>query len=463
MRRFVDREQEMATLQSEYERDGSALVVLYGRRRVGKTTLISEFIKNKKALFFLASEESESQNRLAFQEKAADFLNSNLLKNVEVKSWDVLFRAIMDSHFDSKPVIVLDEFQYLGKSNPAFPSVFQRIWEEILKDRQVMVILCGSLISMMQSQTLAYDSPLYGRRTAQIRLKQIPFAYYHQFFPDKSRKELIEMYAVTGGVPKYIELFSQSKDIYSAIEKCVLNRSGYLYDEPYFLLQQEVSEVGSYFSIIKAIAAGNTKLSSIAGVLEVKSTSLTKYLKTLIDLDILEREVPVTEDSPEKSKKGLYKIKDNYLRFWFAFVYPNMSFIESGHGRIVMDKIRKSLVRNHIAFVYEDICRERMWEINAEGVWPFYFSKLGRYWDSKEEIDIAAIDPDGKNLILGECKYWQEPVGVSVLRELEAKAKTVSWEKEKRKTWFVLFSVKGFTEDLRAEAAARTDLRLYAE
>ena len=463
MRRFVDREQEMATLQSEYERDGSALVVLYGRRRVGKTTLISEFIKNKKALFFLASEESESQNRLAFQEKAADFLNSNLLKNVEVKSWDVLFRAIMDSHFDSKPVIVLDEFQYLGKSNPAFPSVFQRIWEEILKDRQVMVILCGSLISMMQSQTLAYGSPLYGRRTAQIRLKQIPFAYYHQFFPDKSRKELIEMYAVTGGVPKYIELFSQSKDIYSAIEKCVLNRSGYLYDEPYFLLQQEVSEVGSYFSIIKAIAAGNTKFSSIAGVLEVKSTSLTKYLKTLIDLDILEREVPVTEDSPEKSKKGLYKIKDNYLRFWFAFVYPNMSFIESGHGRIVMDKIRKSLVRNHIAFVYEDICRERMWEINAEGVWPFYFSKLGRYWDSKEEIDIAAIDPDGKNLILGECKYWQEPVGVSVLRELEAKAKTVSWEKEKRKTWFVLFSVNGFTEDLRAEAAARTDLRLYAE
>ena len=463
MRRFVDREQEMATLQSEYDRDGSALVVLYGRRRVGKTTLISEFIKNKKALFFLASEESESQNRLAFQEKAADFLNSDLLKNVEVKSWDVLFRAIIDTHFDSKPVIVLDEFQYLGKSNPAFPSVFQRIWEEILKDRQVMVILCGSLISMMQSQTLAYDSPLYGRRTAQIRLMQIPFAYYHQFFPDKSRKELIEMYAVTGGVPKYIELFSQSKDIYSAIEKCVLNRSGYLYDEPHFLLQQEVSEVGSYFSIIKAIAAGNTKLSAIAGVLEVKSTSLTKYLKTLIDLDILEREVPVTEDSPEKSKKGLYKIKDNYLRFWFAFVYPNMSFIESGHGRIVMDRIRKSLVRNHIAFVYEDICRERMWEINAEGVWPFYFSKLGRYWDSKEEIDIAAIDPDGKNLILGECKYWQEPVGVSVLRELEAKAKMVSWEKEKRKTWFVLFSVNGFTEELRAEAAVRTDLRLYAE
>ena len=460
MKRFVDREQEMNTLQREYERNGSSLVVLYGRRRVGKTTLISEFIKDKKALFFLASEESESQNRLAFQEKTAEFLGSDLLRNVEVKSWDVLFKAIMDTPFDAKPVIVLDEFQYLGKANPAFPSIFQRIWEEILKERSIMVILCGSLISMMQSQTLAYGSPLYGRRTAQIRLKQIPFHYYQEFFPDKSRRELIEMYAVTGGVPKYIELFAQSGDIYSAIEQCVLNRSGYLYDEPHFLLQQEVSEVGSYFSIIKAIAAGNTKLSAIAGVLEVKSTSLTKYLKTLIDLDILEREVPVTEENPEKSKKGLYKIKDNYLRFWFAFVYPNMSFIESGHSRIVMDKIRKSLVRNHIAFVYEDVCKERMWEMNAASVWPFYFSKLGRYWDAKEEIDIAAIDPEGKNLILGECKYWQEPVGISVLRDLEAKAKTVAWERNERKVWYVLFSASGFTEELKLEAEIRTGLQL---
>ncbi len=343
MKHFVDREQEMETLQSEYERKGSALVVLYGRRRVGKTTLISEFIKNKNALFFLASEESEAQNRNAFKEKAAEFIDSDLLRSAEVKSWDLLFKAIMDAPFDSKPVIVLDEFQYLGKANPAFPSIFQRIWEEILKDREVMIILCGSLISMMESQTLAYGSPLYGRRTAQIRLKQIPFGYYHEFFPGKSRKELIEMYAVTGGVPKYIELFSESQDIYTAIQKCVLNRSGYLYDEPHFLLQQEVSEVGSYFSIIKAIAAGNAKLSAIASVLEIKATSLTKYLKTLIDLDILEREVPVTEDNPEKSKKGLYKIKDNYLRFWFAFVYPNRSFLESGHGSIVMTRFAGAL------------------------------------------------------------------------------------------------------------------------
>ena len=463
MEQFIDRESEMETLQNEYNRNGSSLVIMYGRRRVGKTTLISEIIKDKPALFFLASEESEAQNRNAFKDKAADFLESELLKNADIKNWEVIFKTIADTSFDSKPVIVIDEFQYIGKSNPAFPSIFQRIWEETLKDKPVMVILCGSLISMMKSQTLSYNSPLYGRRTAQIRLKQIPFRYYQEFFPGKNRRELIEMYSVTGGVPKYIELFSETDDIYKSIQRCVLNRSGYLYDEPHFLLQQEVTEIGSYFSIIKAIAAGNSKLSAISTVLEIKSTGLTKYLKTLIDLDILEREVPVTEENPEKSKKGLYRIKDNYIRFWFAFVYPNMSFIESGNSRIVMNKIRKGLISGHTAFVYEDVCRERMWDLNAEDCWPFHFSKIGRWWDGKNEIDIAAIDPEEKNLILGECKFWQEPVGINIFRELEQKSGSVDWQKQNRHVWFVLFSSAGFTEELKELAAERDDLLLFDE
>lgn len=460
MEKFIDREAEMETLQNEYERNGSSLVVLYGRRRVGKTTLISEFIRDKKALFFLASEESEVQNRRVFKEKAAEFIGSDLLQNADVKKWDVIFKALMDTPFESKPIIVIDEFQYIGKANPAFPSIFQRIWEEILKDKSVMVILCGSLISMMESQTLAYSSPLYGRRTAQIRLTQIPFKYYSEFFPDKNRRELIEMYAITGGVPKYIELFSESKDIYTAIWRNVLNRSGYLYDEPNFLLQQEVSEIGSYFSVIKAITAGNRRISAIATVLEVKATSLTKYLKTLIDLDILEREVPVTEENPEKSKKGLYKIKDNYIRFWFGFVYPNRSLIESGNGEVVMGKIRKSLVRSHIAYVYEDVCQERMCDMNARDCWPFHFSQIGRWWDSKDEIDIAAIDPEGNHLILGECKFWQEPVDIGVLHRLEEKSERVGWRKNTRRVWYVLFGASGFTEELKQVAAKRDDLLL---
>ena len=461
MTRFIDREAEIATLENEYTRDGSSLVILYGRRRVGKTSLITQFISGKNALFFLASEESEIQNRESFKQRAADFINSDLLRYSAVSSWDVIFKTVMDTEFEKKPVIVIDEFQYIGKSNPAFPSIFQRIWEEILKNKSVMVILCGSLISMMESQTLNYDSPLYGRRTAQIRLKQIPFKYYGQFFPNRPEKELIEMYSVTGGVPKYIELFGECEDIYSAIKQNILNPSGYLYDEPHFLLQQEVSEIGSYFSLIKAIAAGNSKLSTIATVLETKTTNLTKYLKTLIDLDILEREVPVTEDNPEKSKRGLYRIKDNYIKFWFAFVYPNMSFLESGNSEIVMSKIRNGLVSNQIAFVYEDICREKMWQLNAEGVWDFHFSKIGRYWDNKVEIDIAALDPDGKNLILGECKYWIEPVGINILKELEKKSEFVPWEAGRRKTHYVLFSINGFTPELERYVATRPDVKLF--
>ena len=151
---------------------------------------------------------------------------------------------------------------------------------------------------MMESQTLSYSSPLYGRRTGQIRLKQIPFRDYHGFFPDKSRQELIAYYSVTGGVPKYAELFEEADDIYQAIHKNVLSRSSFLYDEPNFLLQREVSEVGSYFSIIREIAAGNRKLGKIASALEIKQTGLTRYLKTLMDLDIIKREVPITEENP---------------------------------------------------------------------------------------------------------------------------------------------------------------------
>jgi len=460
MERFIDRIEEMDTLEQEYARQGSSLVIVYGRRRVGKTTLISEFIKDKNTLFFLASEESEAQNRNAFKEKVADFTGNELLREVQVSNWDMLFKVIVDKKYTSKPIIVIDEFQYIGKTSPAFPSVFQRIWEEQLKNQSIMVILCGSLISMMVSQTLAYSSPLYGRRTAQICLKQIPFQYYREFFPNRTEQECIEMYSVTGGVPKYIESFTMGKDIYDAIEKHVLSKSSYLYDEPNFLLQQEVSEVGSYFSLIKTIAAGNSKLSAISGVLEAKATSVSKYLKTLMDLDILEREVPVTEDNPDKCKKGLYKIKDNYLRFWFAFVYPNKSFLESGHSEIVMQKIKDSLIKNQTAFVYEDVCKEKMWELNSKGVWPFHFSKLGRYWDSSTEIDVVALDPEDNNMIVGECKYWNRPIGISVLESLEEKSASVSWNRNNRRVWYVLFSTGGFSDKLQELAKQREDVLL---
>lgn len=462
MGKFINRQEELLFLEKEYQRKGSSLIILYGRRRVGKTALITEFIKNKQAVYFLATEENEVQNRINFKNIIAEDTGNELLLNANTDNWDMIFKVWLDTAADEKKLLIIDEFQYLGKANAAFPSIFQRIWDTLLKDRNVFVILCGSLISMMVSQTLAYSSPLYGRRTGQIKLKQIPFRHYHEFFPDKSETELIECYAITGGVPKYIELFHDFSDIYTAIENNVLSKSSFLYDEPNFLLQREVSEVGSYFSIIKAIAAGNQKLSKIATTLELKQTGLTKYLKTLTDLTVLEREVPVTEESPEKSKKGLYKIKDNFLLFWFKFIYPNLNYIEAGHGELAMKKIRANLVDSHISYVYEDVCMEKMWSLNKDNTWNFHFDKVGRWWNNFTEIDIVAIDTDSNNIIFGECKYWGNKVGLDVLHDLEQKSIQVEWKRNQRKNYFILFAINGFTDELTALSKVRNDLILMS-
>ncbi|HQO69028.1 MAG TPA: ATP-binding protein [Clostridia bacterium] len=460
MSRFIDREQELNFLLSEYRRSGSSLVVIYGRRRIGKTELISEFMNDKKSIYFLATEEDEVQNRNAFKNTVSDFLGNELLREARIDNWEILFKSLVAKTTNEKIILAIDEFQYLGLANSAFPSIMQKMWDTYLKNSNIMVILCGSLISMMESQTLNYSSPLYGRRTGQIRLKQIPFLYYHDFYPNKDYKSLIEYYSVTGGVPKYIELFYDSEDIYSAINKNILSKQSFLYDEAHFLLQKEVSEIGTYFSIMKAIAAGNRKLSKISSSIEIKQTSLSKYLKTLASLDLIEREVPVTEPNPQKSKKGLYRIKDNYILFWFKFIYPNMGFIESGNTAIVMNKLKENFIDKHVSFIYENVCIEKLWNMNAEGSLKFTFDKIGRWWNNTSEIDIIGIDSTGNNILFGECKYKKSKIGLDVLTALEKKSIEVEWNKDNRKSYYIIFSISGFTEELIKEAQKRNDVIL---
>lgn len=461
MFKFIDRESELKTLRDEYNKKESSFVVLYGRRRLGKTTLIHEFIKDKLSLYFLATEESETQNRNAFKQLVGSFTNNKYFDDIQINDWNYLFHEIVQFKISEKKVIVIDEFQYLGKSNPAFPSVFQKIWDTVLKDENVMVILCGSLISMMESQTLHYDSPLYGRRTAQIKLQQIPFTHYDQFYPKQSREELICLYAITGGVPKYIELFYNQVDIYESIKKSILTKNSFLYDEPNFLLQKEVSEIGSYYSILRAISLGNRKLSQIASVLEIKQTSISKYLQILMNLDIIEREVPITESNPEKSKKGLYKIKDNFLKFWFHFVYPNVSYLEMNHIDFVLNKIKMNFIDQHVSFVYEDICMEYMrGKFAIENKWNIQLDKIGRWWDAKNEIDIVAYNSNGNNIVFCECKFWKDKVGCNILFDLEEKAKKVNWNNESRNEYYIIFSIHGFSDDLISLAKKRNDIIL---
>ena len=462
---FVDRVEDMATLDEQFASRQAAMVVIYGRRRVGKTALIAEFMRGKRGLYFLATEESEEQNRAAFQRQVAAFLGDDLLAQTSVDNWDILFDRL--TQVDERLIIALDEFQYLGKANQAFPSVFQRIWDTMLSKRNVMVILCGSLVSLMESQVLSYSSPLYGRRTAQIRMKQIPFRFYSDFFAQGTRyRDLVERYSVTGGVPKYIESFKDELDIYRAIAKNVLSSNSYLYDEPNFLLSKEVSEVGTYFSILRAVAMGNRKGGDIAAALNVKQTSLSKYLKVLERLDVLERVVPVTELQPKKSKKGLYRIKDNYLRFWFRFVFPQMGLLETGRAEEALRVIRKNFVDAQASYVYEDVCRDRLWDLGAQGAIPFMPNRVGSWWGARDvELDVVGLNTEEGRAVFGECKFLTNPAGVSVLNHLEEQAKKAlkdaAFGPYRNEPAFAIFSIGGFTDELRALACERNDVYLF--
>lgn len=438
--KFINRKREMSTLEKEYNRENS-FVVLYGRRRTGKTTLIKEFIKDKNSFYFFADKQNESLQINRFKNQLAEHFKDEFLKKIEINDWDTIFDYFISKIGDEKFVLVIDEFQYLCLMNKGFSSIFQRIYDEKIADKNIMVILCGSLISMMYSEVLSYDSPLYGRRTAQIKLQPISFEYYKEFFDNKSKRELIEFYSITGGIPKYILEFDRNKSPLWNIENNIFNKDNFLYSEPKFLLQEEINDLSRYFSILNSIALGNTKLSSICSHLGLNSSNMTPYITKLIDLDILEKEVPVTENI-ENGKKGLYKIKDNYLKFWFSYVYPYQSYLEIENLSYPLEKIKNEF-NLWVSKIYEDLARETI--LNNSEI-PFPIKKLGRWWNNNEEIDIVGLGDN--EIIFGECKWSNKKVGLSVLLSLKEKSKSVKWNNSSRKEYFILFSKEGFSDDL---------------
>lgn len=461
MKRFIGRESELKTLDREFNRE-SGFVVIYGRRRVGKTTLIKEFIKNKDAMYFLATEEMETGNMKRFTNTLSEYTRQDYMKNASFSDWEDLFKIFVAYEPNIKKVLVIDEFQYLVNVNSAFATIFQRVWDEILKDKNVMVILCGSLISMMTTQVLSYSSPLYGRRTAQIRLSPLKFTDIMKTNINKSFEELVEVYSVTGGVPKYFDFFDNEEPLMENIEREVLQKGGFLYEEPVFLLEKEVKELVSYFSIMKSIAAGNHKLSQLAGVLEMPSNALSPYLKTLMDLNLVEKRIPVTEKQPEKSRKGLYYINDHFIEFWFRFVHAYKGQLELENTEYVLNKVKKSFIEKHVSFVYEDICRDLLAMLCRERKINFTPSKIGAYWSSNIEIDVVAIDEERKRVLLGECKYYVQPVDADVLFELRGKAEKITEISAYEKVYSI-FSKSGFTNRLIELAEKGTNVLLINE
>ena len=466
--KFIGRKAELEKLNTEYERNGG-FVVIYGRRRVGKTTLIKEFLKKKTAFYFLATEELESQSMKRLAGVVARTTKNSYLQNAAFTDWLDLFQVIADYKTEEKKVLVIDEFPYLVKTNPAFPSILQNAWDEILKDSNVMLILSGSLIGMMQKHTLSYDSPLYGRRTAQMRLAPLPFTDIYAVHK-MPFEQAVEQYAVTGGVPKYLEFFEDDRGLEEQLKDAVLSKSGFLYEEPNFLLKSEFLTAVNYFSIIKAIADGNHKLGKIAGVLGQETSALTPYLSTLSDLGFIEKKTPVTEKNPEKSRKGLYFILDNFIRFWFHYVYPYKGELELDNMQIVLDEIRKDFVEKFVAFAYEDICKNIFADLCKNGTISFVPSRIGSYWlndfDGDTEIDVMAIDHQNKRIFAGECKYHAKPVDVSVYFALKKKVDGIAEIRKAYQGYDVIFGVfikSSFTQRMLDTAKDNTGLILINE
>lgn len=466
--KFLGREKEILDLEKEYARDGG-FVVIYGRRRIGKTTLIKQFIKSKTAFYFLATKEVESQSMKRFAGVIARTTGNSVLQKAAFSDWLDLFQAVADYKPNEKKVLVIDEFPYLVKVNDSFPSILQNAWDEILKDSNVMLILCGSLISMMKKHALSYESPLYGRRTAQMRIAPLPFitVYENQKL---SFEEAAEQYSITGGVPKYMEFFSDVQPLYEQIKENVLSKNGFLYEEPNFLLTDEVQVLTNYFSIIKVIADGNHKLGTIAGILGLETSALTPYLKTLSELGFTEKQVPVTEKNAEKTRKGLYFISDNFLRFWFRYVYPYKGELELDNMQISLDELDKDFKEKFVAFAYEDICKEIFARLCSDKAIDFTPSKIGSYWlndkSGNTQIDVMAVDTVNKRLFAGECKYHNQPIDADVYFELVKKVDNSSEIKSAFKDYTVIygvFSKSGFTSRMTDISNSNPNLFLINE
>lgn len=465
---FLGREKEILVLEKEYARDGG-FVVIYGRRRIGKTTLIKQFIKSKTAFYFLATKEVESQSMKRFAGVIARTTGNSVLQKAAFSNWLDLFQAVADYKPNEKKVLVIDEFPYLVKVNDSFPSILQNAWDEILKDSNVMLILCGSLISMMKKHALSYESPLYGRRTAQMRIAPLPFTTVYEN-QKLSFEEAAEQYSITGGVPKYMEFFSDGQPLYEQIKENVLSKNGFLYEEPNFLLTDEVQVPTNYFSIIKVIADGNHKLGTIAGILGLETSALTPYLKTLSELGFIEKQVPVTEKNAEKTRKGLYFISDNFLRFWFRYVYPYKGELELDNMQISLDELDKDFKEKFVAFAYEAICKEIFARLCSDKAIDFTPSKIGSYWlndkSGNTQIDVMAVDTVNKRLFAGECKYHNQPIDADVYFELVKKVDNSSEIKSAFKGYTVIygvFSKSGFTSRMTDISNSNPNLFLINE
>lgn len=458
---FIGREREVAALDRLYESNKFEFAVIYGRRRVGKTALINHFIDNKEAIYFMGVESNEKQNLENFSKSIIEYSSG-----IEAETSFLSFQAALEYVFKlaekKRFILAIDEYPYVARSSKSLASTLQLLIDKYKDTSKLMLILCGSSMSYMEDEVLAYKSPLYGRRTAQMKIFPFSFDEACRYLKNYSDEDKALAYGIVGGTPQYLLQMDDRLSIEDNIKNTYLNPISFLYEEPTNLLKQEVREPAIYTAIITAIAVGASRMSDISNKVGEDSNICANYLKSLINLGIVKKETPYGEKT---SRKSIYSIEDNMFRFWYRFVPNNNSVIMRGAADIVYRRIEPQL-SEYMGAVFEEICKQYLWKLLLDGNSPVEFSELGRWWGNdpiekkQTEIDIMG-EQDKKTALFGECKWTNEKVDLGVLETLIKRSNLFSYVN----VHLFLFSKSGFTKGCidKANELGNVSLVTYAD
>jgi len=456
---FVDRESELQFLTDRYRSPVPECLILYGRRRVGKTTLLARFLQAVPGFYFLASEEGTARNIQDFSHYAGEFLNDPDFERSRYPDWETVIKALVRHRNFSPPpekkvVIIIDEFPYLIARDRATPSLFQRVWDTVLSQEPVMLILSGSSVSTMETEVLGYTSPLYGRRTGQWQLEPLSYPYLRRFLP-YDEEDLIMTWCVIGGIPAYLRLFRPDRTFWENVEEQILRKGAYLYSEAEILMQYEFREAGNYMAILRALAAGYTALAPLCQETGLDKGMVSKYLAVLSRMHLINDEVPVTAHAGYRRRH--YRLTDPYLTFWFRFVYPRRAETEMGQSREVLASIRERIAP-YCGQMFEQLSHDLI----CRGIlFGSSYSRLGRWWQKEAEIDLVGLNEVSGDVLFCECKWSavNHRQARGILAALREKAGEVRWQNESRNERFALVakSIEG-KEDLREDGYLVADL-----
>ncbi|MDE6055593.1 MAG: ATP-binding protein [Lachnospiraceae bacterium] len=453
MDKFIGRRNELEALGRLYEKEGFQMMVLYGRRRVGKSTLIKEFIKGKRAIYYTASK-TGIRNNLEKLGKQVLAEMAPELGALVFQDMDALFSFIGKRCMEERLVFVIDELPYLAEADDGVLSVIQNHIDGEWASGQMFLILCGSSISFMENEVLSEKSPVFGRRTAQIKLE--PFSYMEaaEFVPAYSETDKAVCYGITGGIAKYLSLMDDSLSLDENIVNQFFTKSGYMYEETNNLLMQEFRNISTYNDIIEAVASGANKINEIADKTHIEPTTVSHALANLVVTGIVVKEYAITDEA--NKKKVQYKFKDNMFRFWYRFVPDAVGAIELGKGDVYYQNIVKNRISEYMGEVFEDMARYYTLKLGLCGELNCFVTSVGKWWGTNPrkhettDIDIVGLDKQSKKAVLGECKYKNEPIDKKVYDALLEKNGLISGTYTV--VQYLLFSKKGFSDWVMEQA-----------